>query len=47
MIKAGNELRADLEQHAQIATAGCAVLFVVIIITDEVREPNYESARNH
>ena len=47
VIKAGNELRADLEQHAQIATAGCAVLFVVIIITDEVREPNYESARNH
>ena len=47
VIKAGNALRANLEQHAQIATAGCAVLFVVIIITDEVREPNYESARNH
>ena len=31
MIKAGNELRADLEQHAQIATAGCAVLSVVIL----------------
>ena len=31
VIKAANELRADLEQHAQIATAGCAVLSVVIL----------------
>ena len=30
MIKAGNELRANLEQHAEIATAGCAVLSVAV-----------------
>ena len=37
MIKAGNELRANLEQHAQIATAGCAVLSVAVTNSSETK----------
>ena len=37
VIKAANELRADLEQHAQIATAGCAVLFVASTKSSETK----------
>ena len=37
VIKAGNELRANLEQHAQIATAGCAVLSVASTNSSETK----------
>ena len=37
VIKAGNELRANLEQHAQIATAGCAVLSVASTNSSEIK----------
>ena len=37
VIKAANELRVNLEQHAQIATAGCAVLSVASTNSSETK----------